>query len=317
MAVRPSCALPASAALAAGEPKPHFGTGGVSHVSGTSAQLEGSVNTEGLATTYFFEYGPTVTYGLKSKEVAVPIPAPLKAVKVGQLVTGILPGYHYRIVGKYTSAVGSPPRRGQELHRQARKLRFFVAKGKEEEITTTYGSVVSLTASLTGLGNADKPLSLQATPFPFTAPFTTLGGTVLSTRTGSFTFKVAKITQNTEFRFVALNPRPVYSPVVLVHVTPRISLHVRSAGQTGLYRLYGTVAPARPGAALVVQQLTPQKANSKRRGPRARGRDHGAEARDATSLASASSSNSAAPGTTACSCGCRRAPSNRARAPTC
>lgn len=61
-------ALPASAALAAGEPKPHFGTGGVSHVSGTSAQLEGSVNTEGLATTYFFEYGPTVTYGLKSKK---------------------------------------------------------------------------------------------------------------------------------------------------------------------------------------------------------------------------------------------------------
>ncbi len=266
-------ALPAST-LAAGEPKPHFGTGGVSHVSGTSAQLEGSVNTEGLATTYFFEYGPTVTYGLKSKEVAVPIPAPLKVVKVGQLVTGILPGYHYRIVGKYTSGAGKletvPGGDKSFTGGKAGKLRFVVAKGKEEQITTTYGSVLSLTASLTGLGNAGKPLSLQATPFPFTAPFTTLGGTVLSTRTGSFTFKVARITQNTEFRFVALNPRPVYSPVVLVHVSPRISLHVRSAGQTGLYRMYGTVAPARPGAALVVQQLTPQKANSKRSGPRPR-----------------------------------------------
>lgn len=266
--------LPASSALAVSEPKPHFGTGGVSHVSGTSAQLEGSVNTEGLATTYFFEYGPTVTYGLKSKEAAVPIPAPLKVVKVGQVVTGILPGYHYRIVGKYTNRAGKlevvPGTDRSFTGGKAGKLRFVVAKGREEQISTTYGSLLSLTGSLTGFGNAGKPLSLQATPFPFTAPFTTLGGTVVSTRTGSFTFRVARITQNTEFRFVALDPRPVYSPVVLVHVTPHITLHVRSAGKTGLYRIYGTVAPSRPGAALVLQQLTPQKANSKRSGPRPR-----------------------------------------------
>ena len=50
---------------------------------------------------------------------------------------------------------------------------------------------------------------------------------------------------------MTLDPRPLYSPVVTVHVTPRITLHVRSAGHTGLYRLYGTVSPARPGAHVI------------------------------------------------------------------
>ena len=255
------------------EPKPHFGTGGVSHISGTSAELEGTVNTEGFATSYLFEYGPTVAYGHKSKEAVVPIPNPPKPVKVGQTVTGLLPGYHYRIVGFYTNRAGVrlgpfPGADKSFTGGKAGKLKFIVAKGKEEQISAVYGSLLSLTGSLTGLGKENKPMSLQSTPFPFTAPFTQVGGNVLSTRTGSFTFDVPRISENTEFRFLALDPRPVYSPVVQVHVTPRIVVHVRSAGHTGLYRIYGTVAPSRTGAGVVLQKLTPQKANSKRSGPR-------------------------------------------------
>ena len=268
-------ALAAPASATAAEPKPHFATGGVSHVSGTTGELDGTVNTEGLQTRYLFEYGPTVAYGSKTKEAAVPIPAPLKAVKVGQSVTGLLAGYHYRIVGFYTNLKGEAkgPLYGTDKSfggGKSGKLKFVVAKGREEAVSAVYGSTLSLGGSLTGLGNAGKPLSLQATPFPFTEPFTTLSGTVVSSRTGSFTFKVAHITENTEFRFIALNPRPVYSPIVPVTVTPRITVHVRSAGTTGLYRIYGTVAPARTGAQVVIQQLTPQRAGSRRSGPRPR-----------------------------------------------
>ncbi|HEX9481987.1 MAG TPA: hypothetical protein VF927_07790 [Solirubrobacteraceae bacterium] len=274
LAALPAVPLP-TAALAAGEPTPHFSTAGVSHISGRTAELDGAVNTEGLATTYLFEYGPTVAYGLKSKELPVPIPNPPKVVKVGQTVTGLLPGYHYRIVGFYINRAGVRigPKFGADKSftgGKAGKLKFIVAKGKEEEVGAVYGTPVSLTGSLTGLGNAGKPLSLQTTPFPFTESFTTVGGTVLSTRTGSFTFKIARITGNSEFRFVALAPRPLYSPIIQVHVTPRITVHVRSAGRTGVYRIYGTVAPARAGAGVVVQQLLPQKASSKRSGPRPR-----------------------------------------------
>jgi hypothetical protein len=256
------------------EPEPKFTTGGVAHATATSGLLEGSVNTEGFATSYIFEYGPTLTYGGKTKPVAVPIPSPPKTVKVGQQVTGLLAGYHYRIVGIYTSRatgmqVEQPGHDKVFSAAKANRLRFASStKGKENRVSTVYGGTATLTGSLTGLGNGERPLTLQETPFPFTAPFTTLSGTVLSTRTGSFTFKVARLTQITEFRFSTLDPRPLFSPPMVVNVTPRITLHVKGSG-TGLYRIYGTVAPARTGAGVVLQQLLPQKAGSKHEGPRA------------------------------------------------
>ena len=87
---------------------PTSSTGGVSHVSGTTAELDGTVNPEGLATSYYFKYGPTTAYGSQTKPVSVPLPNPPKAVKVGQTVTGLLPGYHYRIVGDLHAARARP-----------------------------------------------------------------------------------------------------------------------------------------------------------------------------------------------------------------
>src|ERR1700753_2465733 len=129
--------VPSTAARAAA---PHFATGGVSHVVGTTAQLQGTVNTEGQATSYFFEYGPNVTYGTKTKPVAVPIPNPLKPVKVGQSVTGLLPGYHYRIVGIYPGAPGPVPGTDKSFGGgKANKTKFNLPKGKEAQISTVYG----------------------------------------------------------------------------------------------------------------------------------------------------------------------------------
>jgi hypothetical protein len=264
--------LPAGAPAATQGPKPHFSTAGVSHVSGTTAELDGTVNPEGFQTSYYFKYGPTTAYGSQTKPVSVPIPNPPKVVKVGQMVSGLLPGYHYRIVGIYTPAGATAPVEVPGADKsftggKLSKLKFIVDKSKESIGTVVYGGGTELTGSLTGFGNANHPLSLQATLFPFRDPFTTLGGTIASSRTGSFVFKVARMTSTTEFRFVALAPRPIYGPIITVHVTPRITLHVRSAGRSGLYRMYGTVAPARPGTVVQIQQLLPQKAGSRRSGP--------------------------------------------------
>ena len=283
--------LPA-AASAGTEPKPpHFNTGGVSHISTTTVELDGTVDPEGFATSYYFQYGPTTAYGKATKPVAVPLPNPPKSVRVGQTVTGMLAGYHYRIVGIYTPTGSTTPRElpggdksfsGGKLAR----LKFVVSKDKEDIGTAVYGGGIELSGSLTGTGNQFHPLSLQATLYPFTEAFTTLGGTVASTRTGSFVFKVARLTGTTEFRFVAIAPRPIYSPTITVPVMPRVTLHVRSAGHTGLYRLYGTVTPARNGKSVQIQQLLPGKAKSKREGPSAHGvgRD-GPQARDEQDLA--------------------------------
>jgi hypothetical protein len=253
-------------------------TGGVSHVKGTSAQLNGVLIANNVTANVYFEYGPNgppFKYASKSKVLTIappnPVPPTPKAVKVGIPVTGLLTGYHYAICATYTvSGKLEPPVCGKDKSftgGKASQLKFQMAKGKEARLGVVYGGTLELTGALSGKGNTNHGLALQATPFPYTSPFTPIGGTVFSSRTGSFVFKVARITQDTQLRILTVDPRPTYSPVVTVHVSPKITLHVRSAGKTGIYRLYGTVSPARNGAPLTIQQLVPQKASSKKEGP--------------------------------------------------
>jgi hypothetical protein len=265
-------ALLPSPAAATKNPVPRFVTGGVSHATATTGELDGTVSPEGYAVGYFFEYGPTIAYGAHTKQAALPVTTATKPVKVGQIVTGLLPGYHYRIVGVYTNKAGTPvtaPGTDRSFTGgKASLLGFVLPKSKEEQISIVYGSTAELSGSLTGSKSAGQPLSLQGAPFPFKTAFTTLGAPVVSSRTGSFLFKIARLTQNTEVRVLTLSPRPIYSPTIIIHVTPRISLRVRSAGSTGLYRLFGTVAPARTGMPVQIQELLPQPQGSQKSGPR-------------------------------------------------
>jgi hypothetical protein len=252
-------------------------TGNVAHVRGTTAQLNGVVVAPGITTSVFFKYGPTVAFGHQTKALTVAPPSPPRAVKVGEQVVGLLTGWHYQICATFTNPTNAAVETVCDTKHDrtfsggsaSSKFKFVLPKGKEERLSVIYGGTLELTGSLSGKDNANHGLSLQATPFPYTAPFTTAGAPILSSRTGAFVFRVPRMLQDTQLRILTTDTRPIYSPVVTVHVTPRISLHFRSAGKTGLYRFYGTVSPARPGTQLTIQELTPQKASSKRSGPAA------------------------------------------------
>lgn len=268
--------LVALAVLAAGSAgavtrEPRFKTGTVSHVVGASAQLDGVVYTEGVATSYFFQYGPTLAYGHGTKPVAVPIPNPVKPVDVGQTVTGLQPGWHYRIVGVYTKegrTVEKPGKDRQYSGGKASAVRLELEGGKRAPLSTVYGTTALVTGRLTGLKDVGQPLQLETMPYPFTGSFTSIPGTVVTGAGGNFSVRLPKLTSSTELRVATVAPRPLLSPTLIVHVTPRITLRVREAGHTGVFRIYGTVAPARNGAPVELQQLLPQKASSKREGPR-------------------------------------------------
>jgi len=252
---------------------PRVSTGGVKHVRGTSGQLDAVVNPNGLPTSYFFEYGPTVAYGKSTTPVAVG--AGTKGVKVGQLVSGILPGYHYRVVATFTTTGGTPERvNGKDKSfsgGKTSKLRFNIPKAKESETPTVeYGGTAEVTGTLVGLGNTAHGVLLQATPYPYTETFAAIGRPILTNGSGHFTFRIANMHQNTEFRLLTTDSRPLFSSIVTVRVTPRLVLHIRPAGGKGTYRVYGTVAPARLRGVLAIQELKPQKASSKREGPRAK-----------------------------------------------
>ncbi len=86
------------------------------NVTGTGATLNGSVNPNGAETKYYFQYGPTSSYGTTTPEVSAG--SGTSNVRVHQVITGLSPGsYHFRIVasnGTGTSygfdwSFGTPP----------------------------------------------------------------------------------------------------------------------------------------------------------------------------------------------------------------
>jgi len=79
---------------------PSATTEAASGVKEKEATLKGSVNPNGNATTYQFEYGPTTSYGTKVPLSPESVGAGTTAVTVGKVIGGLTEGatYHYRVV---------------------------------------------------------------------------------------------------------------------------------------------------------------------------------------------------------------------------
>ncbi len=83
---------------------PTVTTEAASSITSTSARLNGTVNPNGLATTYYFDYGTSTAYG--SKTAVATAGAGTTAKSVSATVTGLGPGiYHFRLVA--TSSAGT------------------------------------------------------------------------------------------------------------------------------------------------------------------------------------------------------------------
>ena len=79
-------------------PPPTVSTGAATNVTPTSAQINGSVNANGISTTYHFEYGPTASYGSATQSAAAG--SGTSPVSVSATLSGLRSGavYHYRLV---------------------------------------------------------------------------------------------------------------------------------------------------------------------------------------------------------------------------
>jgi len=247
--------------------KPRAVTGGVKDFHTFSGTLDATVDPEGLPTTYYFEYGPTTTYGSKSTPVAVG--SGFTPVKVGQIVNGLLGGWHYRVLA--TNADGQTIGKDRVITEASKRLKFtFPIKAKSHDRLTGYEGTYVLSGTLTGSGGGNHAVELQANPYPFKVGFAPVGPVVSTGPSGAFSFRIAKMTENTEFRVVAPGPRALNSASMTVYVAVNVTIHVHSISHAGLARVYGTVAPATAGQ-VVVEILKPAKEDSRREasGPRA------------------------------------------------
>lgn len=79
---------------------PVVSTGAASAVGQSSATLAGTVDPEGLASSWYFNYGPTSAFGLKTAAQTLGGPGAFKSQSVGISLSGLAAGttYHYELV---------------------------------------------------------------------------------------------------------------------------------------------------------------------------------------------------------------------------
>jgi len=239
---------PASALAAA----PTITTGGVSNLGQTSVTLHGRVDPNGTATAYAFQYGPTKLYGATT--AAVNAGAGTKPVRVSQAIGGLAPAttYHYRLVGIRSTRVFAGRDRTFKTRRQPLGVSLAAVPNP-----IPIGHSTTLAGVLTGTGNANRQVQLQANPWPYTGGFRPVANNQVTNALGGFAFPLLSVTVNTQYR-VLMPARPaVVSPIVVVGTTNKVTRHakVRRGHRRGRLHLWGTISPALDGSGVYIQKL--------------------------------------------------------------
>jgi hypothetical protein len=241
----PALALGASA-------KPGVRTLGVAKLTPSTVSLLGTVDPNGAATSYLFQYGPTSLYG------ATTVPAPAgggaKAVNVVGDVTGLAPAtiYHYRLVATNRNGVVKGGDRAFKTLAQPLGLTLAATPNP-----VGVGQPTVLAGTVTGTGNAGRQVALQSNPFPYTQGFATTSNVQLTNDQGAFAFPLLSVALNTQYRVTIPTKPEVVSPIVSVGVAVRVGTQVSATRvrRGRRVRFSGTVRPARDGAQVAIQKL--------------------------------------------------------------
>jgi hypothetical protein len=241
-------AAPASALAV----KPAVTTGGASSVTYQSARLNGSVNPNKQATTYYFQYGTTIALGTNTAPASAGGGA--KSRHVTTDIGGLAPvtRYYYRIVARNNSGTVLGKRRSFTTRRQP----LGVSLTATPNPVSARNSATTLSGTLTGTNNAGREVVLQANWWPYTLGFQTVTNKQVTNAQGGFSFPLLNVARNMQFR-VQMPDRPqVVSPIVafgvLPSVTTKVSKHRVRRGRR--IRFSGTVKPAAAGAQIAFQK---------------------------------------------------------------
>ena len=165
-------------------------------------------------------------------------------MSVGQPVTGLTPGatYHFRLV---VLAGGTTYDEHDKTFvaggTTSKRLTFKLDKVTAADV---YGSPFVISGTLSGLGGANAPIALQASPYPYLEPFVNIGAAGTTNAVGAFSFRISNLTTSTQFRVITLGTLPVYSPVVTEQVALNVSLRVSATKRPGFVLLVA-VKPCR------------------------------------------------------------------------
>jgi hypothetical protein len=229
-------------AVAAAVSLPAAATGRAHTITYGSATLAGSVNPRGSNTTYYFQYGPTKTYGAQT--ALADAGAGIHTISVRVPISGLQPltRYHFRLIAVNAAGAATGADSSFTTAKVPLSLALLAAPNP-----VLYGAPVVIQGTLSGTGNGGREVVLQANPFPYSQGFANVGNPVTTFASGGFSFTLASLTQATQFRVLTTTKPQIVSPVVTAGVAVRISAHIGRTHRRHHARIYGTVTPAVDG----------------------------------------------------------------------
>jgi hypothetical protein len=242
--------LPLLAPAAAEARAPTVATGGVANVTSNSALLKGTVNPQGKETAYYFQVGTTKAYGYGTP--AVNAGAGTSTLSIAEAAGGFagFTTYHYRIVA--VSAGGTSVGADKSFTTAKIPLSLQIAAAPNPVV---FGGTTIVEGTLMGTGNANRMVTLEANPFPYTGGFHPINNTEFTTADGGFSFAVLGLGVATQFMVVSTGRPTISSPIVTEGVAVNVVSHVRKARGRQRERVFGTVTPAMNGAVVSIEKI--------------------------------------------------------------
>jgi len=191
-------------------------TGAAGNISSSSSTLNGVVNPEALATSWYFQYGLTTAYGSKTPTKQIAANPGDRVVSAGISALKSNTTYHFRIVAKSIAGTSI----GADLIFTT-GLSVTLNSSVPEVI---YGDFVTLSGKVSS-GIAEVHVAVMSEAFDRTASSDI--ATVITASGGAWSFS-AQPTVRTTFKAIAGGGSS--SPVV-ISVAPRVYLNVVSGGR--------------------------------------------------------------------------------------
>jgi hypothetical protein len=212
-------------------------TGGVADLTATGVTVTGSVDPNGRDTQVYVQVGPTTKYGSRTPSVGVGAGDAAVPVTIG--VAGLTPlrTYHYRVVAVSDAGSVTGADRTFTTPRVANTLTLT---GRPNPVVYGRPSIISI--ALTGTGAGGTPVSLSASPFPFTSPFAAFAPGTQTDGAGRASTVVTP-RRTTRYRGTAVAAgQTVTSPTLRLTVVPSVT--VRAARRPGgKVRFTGVIRP--------------------------------------------------------------------------
>ena len=233
--------------------KPGATTGAAASIAPTTATLNGRVDPNKVATTYFFQYGTTSLYGATTAVTAAGNGANNVAVSVP--VAGLAPAttYHYRLVAQNSAGITRGEHKTFKTRPQPLGLSLAAAPNPVHS-----GKSTVLAGQLTGTNSANRGVVLQSNPFPYLQGFVNVGNALVTDAAGNFAFPVLSVPVTTQYRVVMTQRPEVVSPVALVGVALRVGTDKKKVARyrhSVTVRFRGSIWPQNDGGGVSIQKL--------------------------------------------------------------